>query len=250
MTFVHEVGEQVHLGNPIENGFVHANGELVDDGDHSPFSFINGRGLGQGTVEEVYLSATVYDQYGDEYVSVDATDDDDPYVARGIGIRGDGDENSTYFDNIRLTDGTLIEDFSSGNLDPWTAQREEWWRIDTETTYVGDYSAVHDGDGVSEWLVSNYGDGLPYYPTLGDEIEFWFRISDTNAGVWVGVGLEYDPEEGGITTYQIRLPGAGTFDDELRIVKDDRHNPLATASADRIEDEWLRAVVRYGEGDK
>ena len=48
--FVFEEGDPVHVGSPVENNFVYAEGDLVSDGDISDFSFIEDRGFGASSV--------------------------------------------------------------------------------------------------------------------------------------------------------------------------------------------------------
>lgn len=44
--FVHERGDPIDVGSPVENDFVHERGELVSDHDQSELAHIRGRGLG------------------------------------------------------------------------------------------------------------------------------------------------------------------------------------------------------------
>jgi len=58
MGFVFEEGEGVHTGAPVDNDFVHVEGELVSDGDISKLAFVEDRGIGAGLLDVTFYFKT------------------------------------------------------------------------------------------------------------------------------------------------------------------------------------------------
>jgi len=62
------------------------------------------------------------------------------------------------------------------------------WEISTTTVIEGDQSLLTDGSAVE--LYSNSSDGLNYYPTRGDTVDFWLQLESTSARLRVALFAE------------------------------------------------------------
>jgi hypothetical protein len=84
----------------------------------------------------------------------------------------------------------VVANFESGDLTAWSRDTANFAANTTLPVFDGSYSLkLTANDGTPSEIASAEGDGLGYYPQVGDRFSFRMYASDTTGRAWIGYGM-------------------------------------------------------------
>lgn len=154
------------------------------------------------------------------------------------GVLGRGKSNPAGGQRVvLLTDGlaqgaaestiTVVDDYERGDLVPYTELTAGTYSV-TNSSSAPEGSWYIQTSSNNEWISSLPGDGLPYYPTRGDIIEWNMFVGGSETGFELDYNLTtYDPNDSGFAASLRRRPegstdGSGNDNSGLRMYIDPR----------------------------